>query len=439
MARRKPLPDALPVIVSHLDADHYGTAEVQQGEVVRNVHLRNALPGEQVTARILKRRRGRWYGNAVTVEQAAEHRRDAVCAVFPRCGGCALQHVQAQTQLSEKEAVLASALQEEQVAAQRWRGAITGPQYGYRRKARLGVRAVSEQVFVGFREAFASRVVDMHGCPTLDARLSAMIEPLRDTIALLSVARSIPQIEVAAGDQDTAIAIRHLEPLTTADIGLLEQLAAMLRADVYTQSGGYETVQPLPGRPARLLSYGLPEFGLNIQFSAVEFTQVNAEINQRLVRHAIAGLEGCERVADLFCGIGNFALALARRGKRVWGLEASPLAIQRAAANANRNGVAGDSTFAVADLYTEASAVLPLPQDVDGMLLDPPRSGAGPHLAAWLQPSLRRVSYVSCNPLSFAADARVLQDAGFVLEEVGVFDMFPQTTHVETLGVFRRG
>ncbi len=438
MARRKPLPAALEVTVEDLDADLCGMGEVQQGETTRQVRLRNALPGEQVVARMLKRRRGIWYGNAAVPEASAPQRREAACEVFPRCGGCALQHMSGEVQLSHKERQLAAFLEAEAVVPAAWRPAITGPQFGYRRKARLGVRMVGEQVFVGFRESFASRVVDMQSCPALDPRLSALIVPLRDMLVLLSVSRVVPQIEVAAGDLRVAVVIRHLQPLTADDEQILLAFAGRTGADVYTQSGGYETVQPLPGKEAHLLSYGLPEFGLDLEFSAVEFTQVNMHINRALVRHASSGLKGCRRVADLFCGLGNFSSVLARRGARVWGIEASEAAIARADANARRNGIQNRVTFAVGDLYGEEAAELPVPDDLDGLLLDPPRSGAGPHLASWLKPSIRKIAYVSCNPATFATDARVLQDAGFSLAEVGVFDMFPQTTHVETLGVFVR-
>ncbi len=439
MARRKPLPADLPVQVERLDDEGLGIGRVQTGEVVREVRLRNALPGEAVQARILKRRRGTWFGNAQPAE-AAMHvdRRATACAVFPRCGGCALQHMPAHLQLERKTAALADLLAEHGVRAARWRAPITGPQFGYRRKARLGVRVVGDQVFLGFREAFASRVVDMTSCPALDVRLSALIAPLRAVVAALSVRRAVPQIEVAAGDEAVALVLRHLEPLTQEDVVRLAALARQHGVAVYTQAGGYDTVTPLPGHPAHLLSYALPEFGLNVQFSPVEFTQVNAAINRSLVRHGTAPLRSCGLVADLFCGIGNFSLALARTGVEVCGLEASASAILRAEANARRNGMAGRARFEVSDLYGDGAVDLRLPQNTDGLLLDPPRSGAGPHLGRWLTPQIGVVSYVSCNPRTFAQDARLLQDAGFALTEVGVFDMFPQTAHVETLGVFHR-
>ncbi len=439
MARRKPLPADLPVRIDRLDEDGLGVARVHSGDVERDVRLRNALPGETLQARILKRRRGQWLGNAQPPEALAHaDRRAAACPVFPRCGGCALQHMPAHLQLQRKASALGDLLNAHGVQAQRWRAPITGPQYGYRRKARLGVRVVGDQVFLGFREAFASRVVDMTSCPALDARLSALIAPLRDVLAGLSVRRAVPQIEVAAGDEATALVLRHLEPLSEGDVARLAAFAGQYGVALYTQAGGYDTVTPLPGRQANLLSYALPEFGLNLQFSPVEFTQVNAVINRALVRHGTAPLRRCRLVADLFCGIGNFSLALARMGIEVVGLEASESAIARAQANARRNAVASRAGFEVRDLYGDGAVDLRLPADADGLLLDPPRSGAGPHLGRWLTPHMSVVSYVSCNPRTFAQDARLLQDAGFALTEVGVFDMFPQTAHVETLGVFHR-
>ena len=436
MARRKPLPQALPVAIESLDEELRGVAHTTVGEVTREVRLRNALPGETVVGRVLKRRRGLWLGNAQDPEVGAAARREAACEVFPRCGGCALQHLSGQDQLNHKENELRAALSGHAVQPRRWLPPGKGPQFGYRRKARVGVRVVGDQVFVGFREAFASRVVDMHACPALDPRLSALIGPLRAVVARLSVCRAVPQIELAAGDARVAVVLRHLEPLQAEDVEHLASFAASRNVDLYTQAGGYDTVQPLPGRPAALLSYSLPDFGLSLQFAAAEFTQVNPHINQMLVRQAVDALCGYQVVADLFCGIGNFSLALARRGASVHGFEASASSIARARDNAARNSVVGE--FEVYDLYGEAAGELPLPQGTEALLLDPPRSGAGPHLQRWLAPTVQAVAYVSCNPVTFAADAQVLQDAGFVLEYAGVFDMFPQTLHVETLGVFRR-
>jgi len=350
-----------------------------------------------------------------------------------------MQHLDYAAQIRLKESLLLTTLEQHRVVPERLAPATTGPRYHYRSKARLGVRAVGEDVLVGFRESFSSRVTRMDACPALTPALSNLIGPLRSLVASMSRPDRVPQIEVAAGDDATALVLRHLTPLTAEDSVRIAAFGERFRVRCYTQSGGYDTVIPASAEAHQpYLGYGNADFGLHFCFSPTDFTQVNMAMNRRLVRAAVDALSAppdC-RVLDLFCGIGNFSLALAASGLRVKGLESSVEAIDRARLNAARNGLDGRCEFAVQDLY---DADCPAPGQAEYVLLDPPRSGAGPTLTAWLASGdVQRIVYVSCSPASFATDAATLCGNGYALEQVGIFDMFPHTAHVETLGVFQK-
>ena len=439
MARKRWVGRELEVLIKTLDFAGMGCATLD----TRDVRVRNALPGEKVTARVLKRKRGQLFSDAVAHEAREEstiRRVRSACPYFPRCGGCAYHHVEYAAQLLHKQRYLAQALQDSSVEPHQWRAPVSTGRLGYRTKARLGVRKVGDRVLVGFRESFSTRVADIKGCLALTPELSALIVPLRDLLGTLSVAHAIPQIEVAQGGSEIVLIVRHLEAFTRQDLARLSQFSRTQRVVVALQSKGYETLQLVDGASVPTLRYVLPDYGLTVAFGAEQFTQVNVAMNQELVRTVLAyfghDLQG-RRILDLFCGIGNFALPLARRGAQVKGYEFAQDAVRRAQENARHNEVANSTQFAAMDLYGDQ--VLEHGDGVDALLLDPPRSGAGPNLAAWLQfPGLGQIVYVSCNPTTFASDARIICDQGFVLEEVGVYDMFPQTAHVETVGNFVR-
>jgi len=434
MGRTK-LPKELTLAVDSLGGDGHGVG--MHGE--RTIRIKNALPGETVTARMLKRRKGEWFGEARQVDDPARERRRAACAFYPRCGGCAVQHMSYRAQLELKQDGLTSALAENGVQAERVRDPVHGPRFNYRTKARFGVRVVNGEVLLGFRESFSNRVGRMTECLTLTEPLSSLISPLKTLIASLSIPERIPQVEIAAGDVEEALILRHLDALDASDLEKIHHFGRRHQVRVYTQSGGYETVEPAsPGAENPYLGYRNPDYGLHFHFAPMDFTQVNLAMNLKLVSGAIVGLSAPAgaRVLDLFCGIGNFSLPLAASGLAVRGLEAAAPAIERARQNAQYNGLAERCEFAVQDLYD--ADCLNLGQ-ADYLLLDPPRSGAGPNLLAWLETTgARRVAYVSCSPKSFAQDAAVLKQAGFSLEQVGIYDMFPNTAHVETLGIFQR-
>ena len=421
--------------ITALQSDGLGISELNE----RPVMVRNALAGEMVQARIVKKRRGIRFADAVAVERDHADRVAPPCPNFPRCGGCAMQHLSAEAQLRLKQRSLQDALSEFNVPVDAWVSPVSAARIGYRRKARLGVRRVGGQVLVGFRESFSNRVARMDSCEVLTPRLAALIGPLKVVIEAVSQPDKIPQIELAQGDREASIMVRHLYPLTPEDVRLWQQFADAHDVQVLLQSAGYDSLASVDGKPIRYLNYQITEYGIAMDFHPAHFTQVNAEMNRELVRSALAylGALGGQRVADLFCGIGNFSLPLARAGALVEGCELSAEAVDQASRNAQQNGLDQRCRFEVADLYAEAGA---LTLAVDALILDPPRSGAGPNLSSWVaSPQCQQVVYVSCNPKTFAQDAKVLTAAGFRCREVGVYDMFPQTAHVETIGHFVRG
>lgn len=427
----------------------------------RPVWVRNALPGETVRARILKRRGGQRFADGQPLENFSTDRVPSPCPYFPRCGGCATHHIAPAVQLAHKQKQLADQLVAEGIAPNSWREPVALLRLGYRRKARMGVRVVGESVLVGFRESFSNRVARIDACLTLTPELSKLINPLKACIAKMSDSKTIPQIELAQGDSGCAVIVRHLQPLTDADIALWQGFEVACRVEVLMQSKGYDTLSPISKNRQQmsLLHYQIPEYGLTVGFYPHHFTQVNAPMNRELVR-TVMGYLGNVRgrvVVDMFCGIGNFTLPLARAGALAVGIEASDEAVEMAKENARVNGVDHASAFYAEDLYGEGGALFPaadqktrttssinarfehFSQSPDALILDPPRSGAGPNLEGWAgMPSLKQIVYVSCNPVTFAEDAKRLEAKGYVLDQVGVYDMFPGTSHVETIGNFVR-
>jgi 23S rRNA (uracil1939-C5)-methyltransferase len=438
----------IDVAITGLSEDGLGTGIAAE----RLLRVRDALPGERVTALVRHRHAGVWYAEAEAHLETALQRTAAPCPAYPRCAGCSLQHLEYGAQVAHKSAVLAGLLAEAGVTAGRLREPVAGPRFHYRHKARLGARMVGGTLLLGFREGFSNRIARTTGCATLAPPLAAALPELARVLSELDVADRIPQVELAAGETGAAFIVRHLAPLSHADELALARFAALPGRRVYLQPGGYHTVHVLGSHPAidtgdtlasvpaqDYLSYGLPEFGLAFDHLPTDFIQVNPAINRALVRAAVLGLDPQpgDTTVDLFCGIGNFALALARRGALVSGFESAGSAVARATHNAARNGLAHRAEFAERDLYHPSGAALPASRL---MVIDPPRSGAGPNLSAWIASgALERLAYVSCNPRTFASDAAVLCAHGFRLAEAGIFDMFPHTAHTETLGIFVRG
>lgn len=433
MARKRFASDQW-VTVEALNDEGQGLAQVEG----YTLEIDNALPGEAVRVAVLKRRGRTLRCLALAVQKGHADRIPALCPQAGRCGGCSQQHLTPEHQRNAKHAALAALYEAAGVRPPaRWLAPLQGPVWGYRRKARLGVRYRPREgdVLVGFRER-GGWVSKASSCPVLAPPFATLLGPLKVLIRSLSIPDQIPQLELAAGDEGAAVVLRHLAPFTAEDLDRLQGFAEAQGLTLYLQAGGPETVTPLSPLAPSALTYALPEFELSFAFEPLDFTQVNSEINQKMVSQALELLAPTPgmKVLDLFCGLGNFTLPLARLGADVQGFEGSEALVARAKANADRNGL-GAVPFAVADLYSDAFAARHLPK-AEAVLLDPPRSGAEALCEDLASTAARRVVYVSCNPKTLARDAAALQRQGYRLEASGIMDMFPHTTHVESMALF---
>jgi len=431
--------DSGTATIDSLDQEGRGVAR-EGGKVI---FVDGALPGEQVDFRVWRRKSRYDLANLVRVVRESSQRVNPPCPHYSRCGGCSLQHFDPRAQVANKQRILEEALARiGKVEPQMLLAPIHGPSLGYRHRARMAVKHVAQKggSLVGFHERRTHFVVDMDSCAVLPARMSELISPLKELISSLDLAARIPQIDVAIVDSHMALTLRVLDPM---DEDGLEKLRAFVRehaVDIYLQFGGPDSLQPLEASP-RTLYYLLPEFDLRLEFEPSDFTQVNPSVNRVLVRRALTLLnpQPGERMADLFCGIGNFTLAIARAGAHVVGVEAARPLVERARHNAELNGLARHARFIVADLWAKPAAVLQELGPLDGLLLDPPRDGAAQVVSELADPWLRRIVYVSCNPATLARDAAVLvHEKGYVLREAGVVNMFPHTAHVESIALFVR-
>jgi 23S rRNA (uracil1939-C5)-methyltransferase len=422
--------------VERLSHEGRGVARVD-GKIV---FIEGALPGEQVVFRYTRRHGQFDEGSVLEVLHASADRIVPRCAHAERCGGCSLQHQASGAQIAHKQAVLLELLDHQAgVTPAQVLPPVPGPQWGYRRRARLSVRYVHkrQEVLIGFREKGSHFVADIAHCETLTAAVGTRLQELRALVASLSCAQDIPQIEVAAGDTDIALLLRHLVPLTEDDVTRLREFAQSTGLRVYSQAGGTETLRRLDG-PEAPLRYRVA--GLELEYLPGDFVQVNAAINDTIVPLAIdlLGVDANDHVLDLFCGLGNFTLPLALRAARVIGIEGDAGLVARAAGNAHRLGF-GNVDFTAANLFTpEGIAAIPT-GPWSKILLDPPRTGAAEVLAAHDLRGVERVCYVSCNPVTLARDAATLvRQHGYRLDAAGVLDMFPHTTHVESIALFVR-
>ncbi len=407
----------------------------------KTVFVDGALAGEMITARVL-RKHGRYdEAETIAVLRAAEARVTARCPHYGVCGGCSFQHAAERLQLEHKQGVLLELLRHQGgLAPQRVADPIRSPQWGYRRKARLGVKYVTKKggVLVGFRERAKPYVADCHQCDILDARVSAAIPALRSLIQGLSIRDRLPQIEVAVGDTQVALVLRHLAPLTPDDHAALVDYAARSGFILLLQPGGYDTITTLAGHAPAPLTYVVENE--TIAFLPTDFTQVNPYINSQMVARALQHLElsASDAVTDLFCGVGNFTMPVARRAGQVTGIEGEAGLVARARANAEHNGL-NNVEFAVNNLEDAAAVAALSLARADKLLLDPPRAGALTLLEGLRFEQCQRLVYVSCSPVTFARDAAVLVARhGFSLIETGILDMFPNTAHVESLSLFVR-
>jgi 23S rRNA (uracil1939-C5)-methyltransferase len=419
---------------------HEGEGVVREG---KTAFVTGALPGERVTFQRIKRRRQHDEARLVEVLEPASDRVAPRCAHFGLCGGCAMQHLAPSSQIAAKEAELREGLERvARASPATWLPPMRGPEWRYRRRARLGAKYVPKKgrVVVGFRERMAPYIAALEGCDVLVEPVGGLIAPLSALLTSLSIRERVPQIEVAAADNALALVMRVLEDAPAADLARLAEFEAAHGLRIYLQRGGLDTVRRLPGAPAgeAPLHYGLPAFGLEIEFAPTDFVQVNAAINAALVERAVDLLELDARssVLDLFCGLGNFTLPMARRAARVVGVEGEAQLIARARHNAARNGI-GNAEFHVADLAAPLSAGTPWATGpYTHVLLDPPRAGAQEMLPTVARFGPQRVLYISCHPGSLARDIGTLvHDHGYALRAAGVLDMFPHTAHVESIAV----
>ena len=415
---------------------HEGAGVVHGG---KTAFVAGALPGE--TVRFRRRRRHRHYDEA-QLEQILIPSRERVrprCAHFEICGGCALQHLASEAQLAGKQGQLRDNLERlGRVLPQRWLPPLSSPPWGYRRRARLGAKYVERKgrVLVGFRERLTTLIAGIERCEVLAPPVDALIVPLSELLTRLSIRDRVPQIEVAVGDNAVALVLRVLQPPSASDLQCLREFEAQHAVYFHLQSGGIDSLQPLsPGAPA--LYYALPEMALQIEFAPTDFIQINAAVNRALVARSVEMLElnADARVLDLYCGLGNFSLALARHARAVVGVDADAALIARARGNARRNGITNAEFFS-ADLNAEVSAAAWLRQDYSHLLLDPPRAGARALLPQIARLAPRRLLYVSCHPATLARDIGLLvHEHGFELRAAGVVDMFPHTAHVESVAL----
>ena len=435
--------DVATARIDSLDYEGNGVARVAG----KAVFIEGAVPGDEVRFRYYNKKRSYDTGGVLDVISPSADRVVPRCPHFGVCGGCSLQHVQPGAQLRHKQQVLSDCLQRiGKVVPDAWLPPLDGPVWAYRRKARLGVRLVPKKggILVGFRERRRTFITPLESCAVLDPAVSALLVPLRALIATLSCSGRLPQVEVAVGDtqQDApalALVFRHLEPLDDHDLRALRRFGEAHGAQIFLQPAGPDSVARLWPDTGTLV-YRLPEHGVELHFGPTDFVQVNAAVNRMLVGRALELLDPGpqDSVLDLFCGLGNFTLPLARRAGRVLGVEGDAALVERARANALHNAIA-NAQFLAADLYAVDGSAPWGEERFGKWLLDPPRTGA---MAAIKRlpadgSGPERIMYVSCNPGTLARDSEVLVHVkGYRLAAAGVLDMFPHTSHVESLALF---
>jgi len=433
--RGKPRPAGAELTAEVADLSHEGRGIARiDGKVT---FIRGALPGERVRYRLYRHGKQADEGELTAIEQASPERVEPRCKHFGVCGGCSVQHLSAAGQVAFKQKQLLDALERiGKVQPQQVAPAITGSGWGYRRRARLSVKHVAKKggVLVGFREADSPYVAQIDSCIVLDPRVGLKLKELAECIGNLNINTLVPQIEVAAA-QTVTLVFRVMQPPTEVDRAVLREFGRKHGFEIHLQGGGYDTIEPLDP-PATPLAISPDGSELKLAFRPTDFIQVNDSVNQQMVRQAIAWL-GTGRVLELFCGLGNFSLPLAQAGASVTAVEGDAGLVERARENAKANGLA--IRFEQSDLFTPDPRVDWLKARYDAALIDPPRAGARevlPHVADG-EPA--RIVYVSCHPGTLARDAHFLvHERGYRLARAGILDMFPHTSHVESMALFER-
>lgn len=405
--------------------------------------ISGALPGETVRATVRRGQRRYEEGVADQILTASPERVQPRCQHFGLCGGCSLQHQSSEAQIHSKQQKLFEDLEHiGGVKAQETLPPLRGPEWEYRRRARLGVRRVDkkDKVLVGFRERGGRYLADLARCEVLDARVGGRLEALGALVDGLSIPQDIPQIEVAAGDDQVCLVFRVMQPLTEQDRQRLADYQERTGLRIALQPAAPEALESLDGSMVADLSYRLPAYDLEMFFQPTEFVQVNAQLNQRMVARALELLEPGpqDHILDLFCGSGNFSLPIARQAGRVTGVEGDVALVRRAERNARHNGIE-NADFHVANLFEEFEQAPWTRNGYRKALIDPPRTGAREVLPLIASLGIERLVYVSCNPATLARDAGILvNELGYRLLAAGVMDMFPHTAHVESIALFER-
>lgn len=424
--------------IESLDREGRGVAHVEG----KTIFVDGAVTGEDVEYSSYRKKPAWEAAQLLRIEKEACSRVAPRCAFFGTCGGCSMQHVEERVQVASKQRVLEDALWHVgRVRPETVLRPVHGLAWGYRHRARLSVRWVEKKggSLVGFRERKSSYVTEMTSCEVLPQQVSGLIRPLRLLIDTLAMQGRIPQIEVAVGDALTVLVLRVLDPVGAEDGERLKRFAEDHAVQLWLQPAGPDSARPFWPLDAPELHYTLPEYDVRVAFGPTDFTQVNHAVNRFLVRRALALLDPRpgDRIGDFFCGLGNFTLPIARSGAEVLGVEGSAGLVARAQANAMANGLAGRCHFLAANLF-DAAVCAGLPR-CDKALLDPPREGAVELVKSFEATGPSRIVYVACDPATLARDSGVLVNAqGYRLAAAGVVNMFPHTSHVESIAVFER-
>jgi 23S rRNA (uracil1939-C5)-methyltransferase len=429
------------VAVESIDQEGRGIAH-NDGKVI---FIEGAITGERVTYASYRKKPSFENAQVVEIRKPSFMRVQPKCIHFGMCGGCSMQHLEVTAQVAVKQRILEDNLERiGKVEPQSILPPIHGMPWGYRQRARLSVRRVEKKgkTLVGFHEKRSSFVADLTLCEILSPKISALIPLLSRLVDGLSIRERLPQIEVACGDKVDVLVLRIMEPLNAQDEAALRDFADRHAIQFWLQPKGPDTCYPFHPREAPALTYSLPEFGIEMPFAPTEFTQVNHQLNRVMVHRALRLLDPQpgERIADFFCGLGNFTLPIARSGARVLGIEGSEALVRRAGQNAAHNGLSEKVEFRASNLFEMDEEGLRKLGAFDRWLIDPPRDGAV-ELVKAITPEIapKRIVYVSCNPATLARDAAMLvQVHGYVLKAAGVMNMFPQTSHVESLAVFTK-
>lgn len=438
MTRRQRIRE-LEADIIDLSHDGRGVAKLEG----KTVFISGGLPGERVRARVHTSKKNFDEGHVLEVLKASELRVEPPCPHFELCGGCALQHLHVEAQIEAKQHILLENFERiGHVKPATVLPPLTDQPWGYRRKARLGVKWVpaKERAIVGFREALKPMyIADIQSCRVLVPQVGERIQELSELVTSMDARERIAQIEVAAGDDSTALVLRNLDALSPADEQRLIEFGQRTGLMIFLQPGGNDSVHALWPADAAL-SFRIPAADVELAFRPLDFVQVNAGMNQRMIALTLEMLDPQpgERVLDLFCGLGNFTLPIARHAAQVVGVEGEAGLVARARDNARANGI-DNAEFFAADLSQDLRGEAWVKQGFDKLLLDPPRTGADACIPQLPLNGVRRIVYVSCHPGSLARDAGILvREHGYRLVSAGVMDMFPHTAHVESIALFER-